>query len=227
MRVLTLVVLSCFGFGLVCSAQKINVMGTKQKFSGESRDALEVLIYQTSENDVKKEFKSLLKSYKCEKVSMKKEILGDNAMISSISANTVDVYATLEDKGDNKVRLVAAFDLGGIYLAASNSGYKSAKTLLYDFALKLTKMGIEEEMKEEEKLLGKKEKELEQLVKDNDRLHQDIDRYTALIEETKKNIEKAKQDIETNKNNQVTSKQAIESQKKSVARVAEKLKNVK
>jgi len=227
MRNCILIMLSFLAFGLVCSAQKINVMSTKQKFAGETREAMEVLIYQASENDVKKEWKSLLKGYKCDKVSMKKEILGDNATIGTISSNTIDVYASLEEKGTAQVRLVVAFDLGGAFLSETNSGYKSAKAMLYNFALKLTKMGIEAELKEEEKLLEKKEKELEQLVKDNDRLHQDIDRNNKLIEETKNNIEKAKQDIETNKNDQITSKKAIENQKKSVARVSEKLNNVK
>ena len=83
-----LTMLAFFVFGFACSAQKINVMSTKQKFAGETREAMEVLIYQASENDVKKEWKSLLKGYKCDKVSMKKEILGDNATIGTISAIT-------------------------------------------------------------------------------------------------------------------------------------------
>jgi hypothetical protein len=208
-------------------AQNIEVSNVVEKIAGGEKDAISATIYQSSEQLVKKEWKSLMKGLRSEKVTVKREIFADNAFVSGISNNTVDIYAKVEGLGNGSIKLVAAFDLGGVFLSPSHEGFKHAQKILHDFAVKLTRMGIEEELKDKEKELAKGVKELENLKKDNDRLHQNIDRSNRMIEEEKNNIEKAKQDIETNLKDQITAKKTVEDLKSTVARVGEKLKKVK
>ena len=226
MRKLVIVLLGL----ILCSitiAQNIEVSNVVEKIAGGENDAISATIYQSSEQVVKKEWKSLMKGLRSEKVTVKKEIFADNAFVSGISNNTVDIYAKVEDQGNGLIKIIAAFDLGGAYLVPSHEGFKHAQKIIHDFAVKLTRMGIEEELKDKEKELAKGVKKFENLKKENDRLHQNIDRSNGMIEEEKNNIETAKQDIETNLKDQAKAKKMIEDLKSAAARVGEKLKNVK
>ena len=215
------------GFSFTAEGQTITVSNTVEEIGGGENKAFSVIVYQSDEQAVKKEWKSLLKSYKSEKVTTKKEIFGDNVIVKEISENTVDVYAKTMAMPDGSVQLIVAYDLGGAFLSPTHEGFNAAKKIIKDFSVKLTKMGIEDELKEKEKELEKAEKELEGLKKDNDRLHQNIDRANGMIEEANKTIEQAKSDIETNLKEQVTAKKTVEDQKSKVAEVGEKLKKVK
>lgn len=217
----------CISISLITYSQKIKVSVSNENIGGGNNAALSVIIIHPDESTVKKEWKSLIKSYKSDNVQSKKEIFADNCKISSISENTIDIYARVEKGKGNTVKLIVGFDLGGAYLNGSHSGYKAAKKMLYEFAVKLTLAGVEDELKEEEKELGKKEKNLVKLKKSNDKLHNNIDGYKKAIEQAKKDIEQAKKDIETNLKDQETSKKEIESQKKVVQQVSDKLKAVK
>ena len=219
--------LLCIGICSMVTGQSISVSSTLAEIGGGENKAFSVIIAQSNEQVVKKEWKSLLKDYKSEKITMKKEIFGDNCLVGPVSENTIDVYAKITDKGDGNIELVSAFDLGGAYLSSSHEGYGAAQKIIKDFAVKLTKMGIEKELKEKEKELEKAEKEVERLKKENDRLHQDIDRAKGMIEDANKTIDQAKLDIETNLKDQVAAKKSLEDHKSSVAEVGEKLKKVK
>jgi len=210
-------------FGFQTFAQKIKVNGTNANLGGGSHSAFVVTIYGVKASEVKKEWKSLIKGYAPEKLSVKKEVFADNVKISSISDNTIDVYASAKDGKDNSVIFAVGFDLGGAWLSSNNT----AEKMVYDFAVKMTKQGVEAELKNEEKELGKKEKNLVKLKKDNDNLHKAIAKYENEIETAKNNIVQAKKDIETNLKDQETGKKDIESQKKKVQQVGDKLKNVK
>ena len=208
------------------SAQKVKVEITSKNIGGGRHDAFVVVIYQSSESSVKKEWKALMKQYMPEKIKSGGEILADNAKISSISTNTIDIYAKASKSGDD-VELVVGFDLGGAFVDASHSGSKTAENIVYDFAVKLTTKGIEAEVKASEKILVAKGKELEKLVKANDRLHQNIDKYKNEIEAAKDNIKQAEDDLVNNKKDQEDAKKAVEQQDKAVTQIADKLKQIK
>ena len=199
-------------------------------FGTSSRNnALSVMIYEVKDNEVLKEWKSLIKGYGG-KVSSK---FADDVSIPSISENTIDIYTTaVKDK--NNTILIVGFDLGGAYLSSGHSGYKSAERILYDFAVMMSKKGIAGLLKGEEKILAKSEKNFEQLIKDNEKLHknveglrQDIERYKDQIEGAKKDIEKAEKDIGTNLEDQKKAKAEVEEKKKIVQKVTDRQKNVK
>ena len=167
-----------------------------------------------------------MKGYEPEKIKGGGEIMADNAKISSISSNTIDIYAKVSQSGDD-VELVVGFDLGGTFLDGSASGSTTAKNMVYDFAVKMTTQGIEKEVAAAAKVLASQEKELEKLVKANDRLHQNIERWNKEIEQATADIEQAEKDLETNKKDQESAQKGIEDQRKSVGVISDKLKQIK
>lgn len=213
-------------FSFPVFSQKIKVSQSSENIGSGRNNALTVMIYEVDDSDVRKEWKSLMKSYNA-KVSSGKEVFADDVNIPSISGNTIDVYAKAAEVGNNTVKLIVGFDLGGAYLSSQKSGYKSAENMLYDFAVKMTKKGIEKQLEGEKKEQSKLEKNLEKLKKANDRLHQDIGKYKKQIEQAEKNIEQAEKDIVTNEKDQEKGGKDIEEQKKEVQKVADKLKDVK
>ena len=87
-----LVALSC----TAVYAEKIKVSEEHADINGGKQNALIVIIPDVEKRVVEKEWCRLMKGYDA-KVSDKKEIFADNALIKTMSANTVDVYAKLEE----------------------------------------------------------------------------------------------------------------------------------
>jgi len=206
--------------------QKVKVDVSNHSIGGGRHEAFVTTIYHSNESEVKKQWKVLLKKYNPEKVKGGGEIIADNATISSISSNSIDIYATAKESG-GEVELVVAFDLGGAFVDGAHSGAKTAEDIVYDFAVKLTTAGIEAEVKEAEKVLAAKEKEVDKLVKANDRLHQNIERWNAQIESATESIKQAESDLEANEKEQDNAKKVVEEQQKAVQAVADKLNEVK
>ena len=209
--------------------QKIKISQSSEKIGGGRNNALTVMIFEVKDNEVLKEWKSLIKGYGG-KVSSK---FADNVSIPSISENTIDIYTTAVKEKDNTI-LIVGFDLGGAYLSSGHSGYKSAERILYDFAVMMTKKGVARLLKGAEKILAKSEKNFEQLIKDNEKLHknieglhQDIERYKDQIEGAKKDIKQTEKDIVSNLDDQKKAKAEVEEKKKIVQKVADRQKNVK
>lgn len=190
------------------NAQKINVKSGSEKFSSGSQSCLKTTIYSNNEDDVKSEWKSLLKDFKNEKVkSNGNEVFGDNVLIKDWGNNPVDVYATFtENKKDQTVEMNVAFDLGGAYLKSTDDRYNSAEKMVKEFAIKMTRIPLEKKVKDNEKTLGKLEDAQKDLEKENRNLKTDIESY-------KEKIKKAEGDIKKNEENQVKKKAEVEAQK--------------
>lgn len=203
------------------SQQRIEVKETNENVGGGNHNCLVVTIYENDEDDLRKIWKSQLKKFKG-KVSDKKEIFCDNALIKKFGDNTCDIYSKTVLEGEKKVKLVVAFDLGGAYLSSSEhpSKYNYARDLMYEFAISATKEGISNQLKKEAKILSKLEKDKRSLERSNERLHDDI----ALFEQK---IERAKADVEKNITDQEDKKKEIDQQAEVVKKVESKLKAVK
>jgi len=208
--------LSCFVFG-----QKIKVDESTDKFAGKSCDVLTVLVYEVEADQVEKEWKSLMRDYKAKNSTSKGEIFSDNATITEMSANTVDVYAKTEKK-DNAVKLIVGFDLGGAFVNSSSHSaqYKVGEKIMNDFAVKITKEAIEDKLKTAKREQEKRKDKLDDLVKKNADLKKDIENY-------KSKISQAEKDIETNVKNQEDATKDLEAQKKVVETISGKLNDVK
>ncbi len=180
-------------------AQKITVQETSGKFDKENRNALMTTAYYTDADNVEKELKSLFKSYKGKVKTKKGVISGDDLVISSISENTIDVYATVKDVKDGEVEILVAFDLGGAYLTsgAHADQFNRAQDIVRNFALNITEQSFAEIVKDEEKELEKFTKDYEKVIETKEGLAKDNEDYKKQIEENEKEIENLTKDIET------------------------------
>jgi hypothetical protein len=201
-------------------AQKISVSESTETIGAGSNNALVVTVYETDADEVEKAWRSLMKDFDA-KVSSKDGIFADNALIKTMGANTIDVYAKTIKVKDKEVKLIVGWDLGGAYLSSSKhpEQFKEAKKIMYDFAVKLTKEGIGSQLKVAQKAMEKLNDQQKDLVKDQQNLQKDIEDYKA-------KIKKAEDDIVKNKSDQEKKKQEAEAQKKVVDAIADKQKAV-
>lgn len=200
-------------------AQKVKVDSEKKDIAGAKRDAFTVVIPEADQSSVEKGWRSLMKKYDGD-ISTKTGVFADNAKIPEISQNTVDVFA-LTEKMDNATKLIVAFDLGGAFLSSSMhpAQYKVAEKMIREFAVKAATEGVEEKLKEQEKILREADENVKDLVKENEKLKSSIESY-------KKKIEEAEADLKKNGENQVKAKSALEEQQKVVDKWKEKKKAI-
>lgn len=194
---------------------KINVSEEQNSLSIGSVNTLCVTVYESSLDEVEKEWKKQLKDWNGN-VKSKKEMFADDCLIKDMSDNTFDVYAILKEV-DNGVKIIAAYDLGGAYLNSSDHKeyFEKLTGLMYDFAVKQTKAAIDEDLKNAENNLKDLEKAKDDLEKQNKDLEKEI-------EDMKQKIEDNKKDIASNKSSIETKKDEIETQKSIVKKIENK-----
>jgi chromosome segregation ATPase len=190
---------------------KITVEEKSEKIGDGSHNCLVVTIYDASRDDIEKEWRSKMKGYDA-KVSSKDDIFADNALIKAISENTIDVYARAEKgSNENEVKFIVGFQMGEDWLNSSKYGsqYKAAEKIVKDFATEMTRKGIGEKVKDQEKKLNNLKDEKAELEKKNKDLHGDIEDY-------KEKIKKAEEDIKTNEADQKKKQEEADAQQKVV-----------
>lgn len=183
--------------------QEIKVKESNESFSNGNHNALSVTLYVSDISMVEKEWKSQLKDFGYDKAhEQKDEYFFDNVLFKKMSANTVDVYSKVDEaKGDKAVVLTAAFDLGGAYLSSSThkDQFNYMKTMMHDFAVKITKDELDDQIKTASKALSSLQSKQSSLEKDNKGLADDITNYNQKIKKANDQIEQNKKDIETKK----------------------------
>lgn len=218
----------------ILSAQKISVSTTSEKFSTGKQDALSTTIYQSEVDKVVEAWKDFLKTFKNEKVKgSKSEVIGDNILFTDWGNNTVDVYAIFkEQKKEQTVELIVAFDLGGAYLNSSTDSdkFQKAKKMLQEFAVKTTKGALSAVIKDEEKALSKLDDKQAKLEKENKSLHDDIIEYEQKITKNQKaliknesDINQKKREVDAQKKVVNASSGAVSEQAKSAQKIYDKL----
>lgn len=213
------VIISVIAIPLFMKAQKTVVKEEHEKIGGGKNSALVVMIYEAEESSVLKAWKSLMKDYGG-KVSSKDGVFADNATISDMSSNTVDVYATT-DKTDKGIKLAVAFDLGGIFVSSSekSSEYKVAEKIVKNFAIDISKKAVSEKLEKARDIQEDYESELSDLVKKKEKLEKSIEEYKSKIADAEK-------DIEYNKVDQEKTTKLIETQKVTVEEIQKKLDKI-
>lgn len=212
-----------FGLTLLISlavfSQKISVEEKIEKIADGKYNSLVVFIPDASLKHVCSEWKSKMKDAKA-KVSGSSEMFADNALLTEISENMIDVYANFSEK-DNGIQMVVAFNLGGAYLNSKEHapGFRKAQEMIQSFAVKMAKDAVTEKMETEKELLNKTQKSFDGLEKDNKNLASDIEKYKNRIAEAEKTIEDNNQKMEGLKKD-------IETQKKQVESTEQKLNKI-
>ncbi len=193
-------------------AQDVKVRESNESFSNGGHNALSVTLYVTDVNMVEKEWKSQMKDFGYDKSSEKSnEYFFDNVIMKQLGNNTLDVFSKVtEQKAEKTVTLTAAFDLGGAYLSSSEhrEKFEYVKKVMHDFAVKITKEAIDDEIKDASKVLSNIQSKQASLEKDNKGLADDITNYNQKIKKANEQIEQNKQDIETKKS-EVTAQQKV------------------
>ncbi len=193
-------------------AQDVKVRESNESFSNGGHNALSVTLYVTDVNMVEKEWKSQMKDFGYDKSSEKSnEYFFDNVIMKQLGNNTLDVFSKVtEQKAEKTVTLTAAFDLGGAYLSSSEhrEKFEYVKKVMHDFAVKITKEAIDDEIKDASKVLSNIQSKQASLEKDNKGLADDITNYNQKIKKANEQIEQNKKDIETKKS-EVTAQQKV------------------
>lgn len=201
--------------------QKINVAEQNVAIGGGNNNALVVTIYEASPDDIEKEWKSKMKDFDAKVSSKDGGHFGDNAMIKSMGTNFIDIYSRAEKVKQGETKLIVAFDLGGAYLSSSQHGaqFQEAKKIVQEFAVKMTRESIADQVKAAQKVHEKLVDQHQDLIKDQKNLEEDIVEYKA-------KIKKAEEDIVKNKSEQEKKKAEAEAQKKVVDAIIQKEKAV-
>jgi flagellar motility protein MotE (MotC chaperone) len=193
-------------------AQDVKIRESNENFSNGGHNALSVTLYVTDVNMVEKEWKSQMKDFGYDKSSEKSnEYFFDNVIMKQLGNNTLDVFSKVtEQKAEKTVTLTAAFDLGGAYLNSSEhkDKFEYVKKVMHDFAVKITKEALDDQIKAAGKVLSNIQDKQAGLEKDNKGLADDITNYNQKIKKANEQIEQNKKDIETKKG-EVTAQQKV------------------
>ena len=191
------------------SAQRIKAVETSDKI-GDASKSLIVMVYETPENTVEKEWKSFMKKNDGKISNEKGAMVAHNVLIKELGQYTVTIYARF-DGDDDGIKLIV-----GVVPESNTSGMKG---IIEDFARRLTKESIKEQQKEAERVLESAERNLTRLERDNSDLHNTITR-------SNEKIKQAEQDIRENEKAQDEAKKAINEKRKNLEIIKDKAINV-
>lgn len=202
-----------FNFKVSEVQKEINEQGIK--------NVLVVNIYETSEDVIRKEWKSQLKDFDGKVTVDKNKLTSMNSTIKELGSLPFNIYSVIEKSTEGYYQLFVGIDLGGAFLESSKhpDKYKLFSSIMSDFAKKLTKESIEDQVKAAEKELSKKQNEQDKLSKENEKLHSNIKKW-------QEDIKKAETDIEENLKKQEAQKKKIEDAKDLLETIKLKLKKI-
>lgn len=200
---------------LPMEGKRVMSLGTNNSFAIQV-DSLNV-------KEVEKLWMDFLKSNnirKPEKDRKTGEIFGDNASLPSLSANTIDVFSTVNERGAG-AEVVVWFDLGGAFLSSYDHADKipAVQSWQEGFLRNTRIRKVEIELEGQETILKDLNREFSKLQKEQENLGK-------TILEAEKKIQEAKKDLEVNASAQKTRTMEIENQQKVVEQVKEKLKKI-
>lgn len=179
-------------------AQRIKAVETSDKI-GDMTKALAVLVYETPQSTVEKEWKSFMKKNDGKIDTQHGAMVATNVVIKELGTTVMTIYARF-DKEDDAVKLIVA--------VAPESEMTGMKRIMENFSRELTKESIAGQQKDAEKEMDNAQRALARLERDNSDLHNDINHYNDKIKDTEKNIQDnlkaqddAKKVLETKKKN--------------------------
>lgn len=216
---INIIAIILISFSLTVVGQKTKIKESVEKIGEGKNNALIVNINGADENTVIKAWKSKMKSSGA-KVSGKRSMFADDAIIVSISSNSIDIYSEISEKNEY-IELMVAYNLGGAYLNSKEhaSSYKAAEKIMYDFAVSQAKEAIKNQVDEQKNVIGKLEKQQGNFEKDNEKQTKNIENY-------KRQIEEAESTIESNKSEIANTIKELETENETLKNLEKKLKEV-
>ena len=213
MKKLTFSLLLAFLF--TASTTEAQIMEGKRLMSLGQYNAISVDLIHTSKNEVEKEWTKYIKDFgQKTKKNAAQEIFVDDANIAAMSRNTVDIYSTVNEKGED-TELVVWFDLGGAFLNSQMHAdrYPVAEKMLREFSMRVSKSAVEAELSSQEADLQKLSDRLLRLRQERQSLEKDIMEYAEKIAEARKKMDGLTEEYNVAKEQRIAQEAAVESVK--------------
>ncbi len=190
---------------LLCSAQKIEIRESTEKFYATERNAVKTTIYENVLKDVVEGWKDYLLKNKCERVADDKvEIYGHNIFLKEIINKPIDIYCRfVEDKETKQIQMRVALDIGaGNYIKSENNPneFKLFEKAIREFAVKMTKAPIEAYMAAAINYQKKLHREIKVIENNKLKVEENIADTKIKIEKTEKKLaeKKAERELKIN-----------------------------
>ena len=219
-----LLLLTILFFSVSVFAQKTRPNEVRKGMILGVKEAFTIDIQNLDDKEVEKLLMDYLKGFKGRKAPKKDrksgEIFTDDAEIPAFSTNTIDIYATVEGKGDNPT-VVFWFDLGGAFLSedAHPEKMEALSEWLYAFGRQTRARTIELELEVEEDRLKDFNKDFDKLLKEQEKLEDTIEKAKQMIAE-------AEDGLKENTKEQENSQATILEQKRLIDKIKDRLKKV-
>lgn len=210
---------------------KVEIKEETKAMSKGSYNALVMDLPGTNDKDVGKALKKYMKNFKGKTKYDRKsnQYFADNATISEMSDNTIDIIAKLEPKGENGTSLSVWFNLGASYLSSKDYAdrYPAGEVFMKNFANLVSADMIKAELKDQEKILKDKEKELKKLEDDKKGFEKSIENDKNSIQKLEANILSSEGDIKKNAGDQSDKDKEIKEQMKLIEDIKSRLNSLK
>ncbi len=197
---ITLLALSFTSFSF---SQNLASKPVTRSMSLGSQPGIEISIPNVSEDNVEDAIDIITKAFngKTKKVKGTNEFYLDEAIITQLSSNTIDIHQIIEKNEKQGFNYVAFFSLGGKFLDSSSGADKFAyaSEIITKIGLKASELHTEELLKDENKILKKLEDAKKDLYEDNEKAARDIQKAKDLIIAKEKSIESSLKTIENKK----------------------------
>ncbi|MBI2257434.1 MAG: hypothetical protein HYU67_00870 [Flavobacteriia bacterium] len=173
------------------SQVEIKAYEEQHTFLNGTRSSIAVDIPFGDAQVVEKQLKKELKSWSGSFYINRGEYTIVQGKHSTLGTNTINVYAKILSNSDGNLKIVFAFDLGGIFLSSNEHAaqFKNMCKELEDFAKDCSVKSLENKIINEKEKLSNTRKNLKMLEKEKEKLILDIQQYKTFIVNAEKNLE--------------------------------------
>lgn len=178
-------------------AQKVKIEHALEQLGQGYNSAFRVSIPHATMKTVEKKWNSFLKSNKAKVRSSKGTIKGENAIINGIGPDTLQIFSKLVEDADGII-LKVAFQKGGTFISPESDGSYNSRLeqILTDFAMEISKDGLNDKLAMAAELLKDTQREQANLEKSNERMATDNENMKKKIAENESTIEENKARVE-------------------------------
>jgi len=176
-------------------AQSGKVQYGTASFNGMSEISSSIEIENIDESVVTKKWVSYLKDFNGKVKNHKGEIFADNAKIPAISSDTLDIFSTVDESGDDVI-IKTGINLNGKFINNADGHFVAVDDLLLRFATSILKDKAEIEFANAEKILKELEKDLREISDKNKKLESGIVEMKSDIADNERSIKENEKSID-------------------------------
>jgi hypothetical protein len=153
----------------VATAQTTVVRNGMAFLGGAENPVTMIEIENASLKSVEKKWRSYIGKYKGKVSKQGDEYFHDNAMIKSISRDTLDMWSTLKETGKT-ITITLAANSNGVFISTSEGNQRGVEDFLIQFSNNIKKDQIKLELAAAQKALKAKSRDFDKLEKENKKL---------------------------------------------------------